>query len=78
MSGTLDLALKESVYTDNVVSVEILLITYGCRCNERLKDKTEGSTHLVYTGFHGGLGHLRIETRLRGERFESVMGECVI
>ena len=24
--------------------------TYGCRCNERLKDKTVGSTHLVYTG----------------------------
>jgi hypothetical protein len=33
---------------------------------------------LVYTGLCGGLGHLKIETRLRGERFESVMGECVI
>jgi hypothetical protein len=27
---------------------------------------------------HGGLEHLKIETRLRGERFESVKGECVI
>ena len=25
---------------------------------------------------YGGLGHLKIETRLRDERFESVMGEC--
>jgi hypothetical protein len=23
---------------------------YGCRCNERLKAKTEGSTRLAYTG----------------------------
>ena len=22
----------------------------GCRCNERLKTKTDGSTHLAYTG----------------------------
>ena len=38
--------------------------------------------HLVYTGLLGELGHLKIpfkiETRLRGEMFESVMGECVI
>ena len=26
----------------------------------------------------GGLEHLKIETRLRGGRFESVNGECVI
>jgi hypothetical protein len=26
--------------------------------------------HLTYTGFHGELGHLKIETRLRVERFE--------
>ena len=51
---------------------------YGCRSNERLKTKTEGSTRLVYTGLGGGLGHLKTETRLRGERYESVMGECVI
>jgi hypothetical protein len=28
--------------------------------------------------FRGGLEHLKIETRLRDERFESVKGECVI
>jgi hypothetical protein len=33
---------------------------------------------LAYTGFHGGLEHLKIETRLRDKRFDSVMGECVI
>jgi hypothetical protein len=32
----------------------------------------------IYTGLCGGLEHLKIETRLRDERFESVMGECVI
>jgi hypothetical protein len=35
-----------------------------CRCGERLKGKDEGSTLLVYTGFLGGLEHLKIETRL--------------
>jgi hypothetical protein len=50
----------------------------GCRCNERLKDETEGFKRLVYTGLSGGRGHLKIETRLRGERFESERGECVI
>ena len=43
---------------------------YGGRCTEGLKAKTEGSTRLTYTGFHGGLGHLKIETRLSGERLE--------
>ena len=51
---------------------------YECRCNETLKGKAEGSTHLTYTGLRGGLEHLKIETRLRDERFENVMGECVI
>jgi hypothetical protein len=40
--------------------------------------KAEGSTRLAYTGLHGGLEHLKIETRLIDERFASVMGECVI
>jgi hypothetical protein len=37
-----------------------------CRCGERRKAKTEGSTRLVYTGLYGGLEHLKsgIETRL--------------
>ena len=48
----------------------------GVRSPERLKSKSEGSTRLTYTGLRGGLEHLKIETRLRGERFESVRGEC--
>jgi hypothetical protein len=38
----------------------------------------KGSTRLECTGFHGGLGHLKIETRLVDERLSSVMGECEI
>ena len=54
-------------------------LIYECRCDERIKAKTEGCTHLVYSGFREGLEHLKIETRLRYERFPSVMpGECVI
>ena len=49
---------------------------YGCRCKERLKAKTEGSKLLVYTGFHGGRGYLKIETMFKDERFEIVRGEC--
>ena len=49
----------------------------GCRCNERLKVKTDGSTRLVYTGLLGELEHLNIETRLIVESFGCVMGECV-
>jgi hypothetical protein len=49
---------------------------YECRCDERLKSKDEGSTRLGYTGFHGRLEHLKIETRLINERFVNVMGEC--
>ena len=51
---------------------------HECRCDERLKATTEGSTLLAYTGLRGGLEHLKIETRLIDERFANVMGECVI
>ena len=54
------------------------IFIYECRCDERLKDKDEGSTRLTYTGLRGGLEHLKIETRLIDERFPSVMGECVL
>ncbi len=40
-------------------------LIYEYRCDERLKATTEGSTCLVYTGFHEGLEHLKTETRLR-------------
>ncbi len=49
-----------------------------CRCDERLKTKTEGSRRLVYTGLSGGLENLKIETRLINAMFASVMGDCVI
>ncbi len=50
-------------------------LIHECRCDERLKPRGESSTHLVYTGLRGGMEHLRIETRLIDERFESVVGE---
>ncbi len=40
--------------------------------------ETAGSKRVEYTWLRGGRGHLKIETRLRGERFESVRGECAI
>ncbi len=45
---------------------------YECRCDERLKDKVEGSTRLAYTGFHGGLEYLKIETKRKGCDLEGV------
>jgi hypothetical protein len=39
-------------------------LIYECQCDERLKVTTERSTHLGYTGFHGGLLHLMIWTML--------------
>ena len=53
-------------------------LIHECRCDERLKVKTEKSTRLTYTGLSGGLEHLKIETRLIDETFASEMGECVI
>ena len=50
---------------------------YECRCDERLKTKTEESTRLTFTGLRGELEHLKIETRLIDEMFPSVMGEYV-
>jgi hypothetical protein len=50
---------------------------YECRCDERLKIKSEKSTRLTYNGLFGELEHPKIETRLIGEMFPSVMGEYV-
>ena len=49
-----------------------------CRCDERLKTKTEEFTFLSETGLFGELEHLKLKTRLIDEKFPSVMGECVI
>ena len=42
----------------------------------RLKGKTGGSKNLSHTGWNGERGYLRRGTRRKGERFESVRGEC--
>ena len=44
----------------------------------RDNSKTGRSKSLVHTGWIGGRGDVRIGTRISGERFESVRGECVI
>jgi hypothetical protein len=53
-------------------------LVYECRCDKIIKGKAEGSTRLTYAGLRGELEHMKIKTRLIDERFESVMGECVI
>ena len=50
---------------------------YECRCDERLKTKSEESTSLTYTRLLVELEHLTIETKLIDEMFASVMGEYV-
>ena len=50
---------------------------HECRCDERLKTKSEKSTHLTNTGLLGELEHLKIKTRLINEMFAIVMGEYV-
>jgi hypothetical protein len=51
---------------------------YDCRCDERLKPKDDESTRLTYTVSLEELEYIKIETRLKDEKFASVMGECVI
>jgi hypothetical protein len=55
------------------------ILIYECRCDERLRAEGE-DLHVSHTlgDRRGGLEHLKIETRIRDERFESVKGECVI
>jgi hypothetical protein len=50
---------------------------HECRSDERLKTKSEKSTHLGSTWFLGELVHLKKKTRLIVEMFPSVMGEYV-
>jgi len=50
---------------------------YECRCDERLQTKVKEFTRLVYTGLLGGLGHLRIETRLVNEKIVNTLSEYV-
>jgi hypothetical protein len=48
------------------------------RYDERLKTKNEESTRLEYTGLVVELENLKTKTRLKDEKFTSVMGECDI
>ena len=68
------LCLLLTEYLIKRVKGNTYILVSGVGVTVRLKAKTDGSTRLGYTGLSGGLGHLKIETRLRGERFESVMG----
>jgi hypothetical protein len=65
------------VYYKSIKSESKTRPIYECRCDERLKTKTEESTRLTYTVLFGELEHLKIETRLIDEMFVSVMGEYV-
>jgi hypothetical protein len=66
------------VYYESIKRDLNIRLIYECRCDERIKTKTEGSTRLTYTGLCGGLEHLKITTRLIDERFASVMCGCGI
>jgi hypothetical protein len=74
----LHLLCLKFVYYESIKREVNRRLIYECRCDERLKPQGEGSTRLSWTGFRGGLEHLKIETRLIDERFPSVMGECEI
>jgi hypothetical protein len=52
------------------------ILINDCWCDERLITKAEVSTCLAYTGFRGGLEHLKIETRLIDERLEIEATAC--
>ena len=67
------------VHCESIKDVFLFIMNpiYECRCDERLKTKVEEFTRLVYTGLHGGLEHLKIETRLIDEKFANTMGEYV-
>jgi hypothetical protein len=66
-----------SVYYESRKRVLKTRPIHECRYDERLKTKSEKSTHLGYTGLFGELEHLKIETRLIDEMFASVRGEYV-
>ena len=68
---------KTVVYHETIKRELNRRLIYECRCNERLKTKVEEFTRLEFIGFHGGLEHLKIETRLIDEKFVNEMGEYV-
>ena len=51
---------KCCVYYESIKRELNMRLIYACQCDERLKG--EGSIRLTYTGFRGGLEHLKIHT----------------
>ena len=66
----------ELVYYESIKRELKIKPIYGCRCDERLKTKSEESTRLASTGLHGELEHLKIKTRLIDEKFASAADFC--
>ena len=66
------------VYYESIKREVKIKPTYKCRCDGRLQTKTKRFTRLSYTGLVVELEHLKIKTKLRNEKFESVKGECEI
>jgi hypothetical protein len=66
------------VYYESIKRALQIKPIYECRCDERLRTKTNRFTLLSYTGLVVELEHLKIKTRLTNEKFVSVMGERVI
>ena len=63
------------VYYESLKRVIKTKTIHGYRCDERLKNKVEESTHLTCTPLCAELEHLKIETRLTSETPVSEMGE---
>ncbi len=68
----------EVIGVPSILSIIRRRLIYEYRYDERLKTKTEESTHLTDTGLVVELEHLKIKTRLIDEKFSSVRGECEI
>jgi len=65
------------VYSESIKRELKIKPIYECRCDERLQTKTKEFTRLSYTGFLGGLEHLKIETRLINEKIPNASCEYV-
>jgi hypothetical protein len=63
------------VYYESIKREVKRRLIYEYRCHERLKTKTEESTHLGDTGLVVELEHLKMKTRLIDEKFASVRGD---
>ena len=67
--STFKLIRKFVVYYETITRELRIQPIPECRCDERPKTKDEESIHLSDTGLLGELEHLKITTRLIGEKF---------